>query len=910
MCCAGSVLADSGDRVGALDNGLKYAIRHTDRPVGEIEFRLIVNAGEVDVQDARLEGGMHLIEHLAFRDTEAYPNGTLIPYLRTQGFRFGEHLNGWTLPAATTYQLALPHGDAAGVTAGLKVLAGMAAGIRFDPAVVTAERKVVAEELRGRHNNPWVNFWEQERHLYQHGTGGGSWSYGTADSVQQMSAADLQALYRRLYVPSRMTVIVTGDVDTRQVESALRERFSALPAEARGARVGQLRPLQPASKDLAYAVTPVNDGMNDWANLGISFPHPNFATADGVRLAYVASFLKYALKQRLAQRGVNYQIDWRWRDDGQPILNFGFQLGPELNKHNDKLATREQVLNLEGQLAAFVAQPFDDATLAQLKREYLGSVVQWHANDRDRAKAEAELLVQAAQGQHPWSNSRTEMPAVRKAIEPVKAQDLSRLLGAALGRPRYLQLAFQQKHVKQFPDRAAVLSWYADFKPGPQPAAFADYAMLAFPAPKAEPGSIRSDQRAGEVETLVLSNGIKVLLRPISDGKGLVYFRFGAMGGQFQFGEAQYAAALTMPTAIARSTVARLPQSEVARIRLADGVTMMSSVESEWFGFYGNAPAAGLKTALAELHHRFYRDFDYDRLGISGRETLIKADTPLNSVARLMWQDMRVAAFPDDYRMQGANPRWFDDFDGSEIEMVVRQLYGDPSRFTLGLVGDFDPAVVKPLLETWLANLPRRDDIAPTVIAPIKAVAGGSVQVTDTTRRSSYVRIEFNTRQAWSPQTVAQARLLRTVLDERLRLRLRDGSGVSYSPATGYQLLPSSAQLAQLVVGFDVDPKYEDEAVELARGELASLRAKPIGDDELQVAKRIALREARAELDVPELLCLYLLTNDAGGLPVTRVDAVYKALEATDAASLREGAQRWLSEAGMTIGRVSPNPRI
>ncbi|MBM3114200.1 M16 family metallopeptidase [Jeongeupia naejangsanensis] len=907
VCCAG--LAQAVDRIGVLDNGLKYAIRHTDQPAGEVEFRLVVNAGEIDVADAGLEGGMHLIEHMAFRDTDAYPSGTLVPYLRTQGFRFGEHLNGWTSPSATQYQLAFPHGDAAGVGVGLRVLAGIAAGIRFDPATLDAERKIVAEELRSRQNNPWLRFWVQERALYQQGTGVESWSYGTPDSVAAMPADALRALYRRLYTPGRMAVVVAGDIDPGRVESQLRTQFAGLWPKIDG-KQEQLRAPMPASTSLAYTVTLVDDGMNDWANLGLSFPRPDFSSAEGVRLSYTASLLKYALKQRLAQRGVDYQIDWRWRDDGQPILNFGYRLMPEFGKHYDRLDSRQQLLNLEGQLAAFVAQPLDDRTLAQLKREYIGTVVQWHANDRGRAKAEADLLALAALGQHPWSDSRTEMPELRKAVDSVDAKALSAMLADALARPRYLQFAYQSKYIKQLPDRDTVLGWYKDFKPGPQPAAFGDYAALAFPGPKAEPGKIVSVQRSGEIEALTLSNGVKVLLRPMLRGDGLVYFRFGAMGGQFQFGESQYAAALVAPSAIAGMTVALLPQSEIARIRLADGVSLATSVEQEWFGFYGSGLQSGLPTVLAELHHRFNRDPRKDRLGGWGRDELIKQDTPLNSMAKLLYQDMRNAAFPDDYRLQFANPRWYDDYQNGSLEQVVRQLYADPSRFTFGLVGDFDPDAIKPLLEKWLANLPRRDDVVPTTIAQVKAAAGGDVQETDTTRRNSYVRVEFNTRQSWSPAVIAQGWLLKTVLEERLRLKLRDEGGISYLPTVAYQLLPGSAQFAQLVVGFDVDPRQEGKAMDDVRSVFASLRETPVGTRDLETARRIVLREARAELDLPAMLCWRMLTNDAAGLPMSDVDAVYKAVDTVDAAALQDGARRWLSESGMTIGRLSPNPQI
>lgn len=100
-------LATTDDRNGVLDNGLSYRIRHTARPVGTAAFRLLVNAGEVDVSDTSLQGAVHLIEHMAFRDTDAFPDGTLVPWLRSQGVLFGPDLNGQTRTGFTSYQFSL-----------------------------------------------------------------------------------------------------------------------------------------------------------------------------------------------------------------------------------------------------------------------------------------------------------------------------------------------------------------------------------------------------------------------------------------------------------------------------------------------------------------------------------------------------------------------------------------------------------------------------------------------------------------------------------------------------------------------------------------------------------------------------------------------------------------------------------
>ena len=48
---SGSAYAE--DRQGTLENGLSYIVRQTSRPLGEAEFRLVVKAGELDVDSEK-----------------------------------------------------------------------------------------------------------------------------------------------------------------------------------------------------------------------------------------------------------------------------------------------------------------------------------------------------------------------------------------------------------------------------------------------------------------------------------------------------------------------------------------------------------------------------------------------------------------------------------------------------------------------------------------------------------------------------------------------------------------------------------------------------------------------------------------------------------------------------------------
>ena len=66
-------------RVGKLDNGMTYYIRHNDQPAQRAEFYLATDVGayqEADDQD----GLAHFLEHMCFNGTKNFPGKSLLEW--------------------------------------------------------------------------------------------------------------------------------------------------------------------------------------------------------------------------------------------------------------------------------------------------------------------------------------------------------------------------------------------------------------------------------------------------------------------------------------------------------------------------------------------------------------------------------------------------------------------------------------------------------------------------------------------------------------------------------------------------------------------------------------------------------------------------------------------------------------
>ena len=79
-------------RIGHLDNGLTYYIRHNELPKGRAEFYLATNVGAIQEIQPEQDGLAHFLEHMCFNGTEHFPGKNILNYLRSIGAEFGHRL--------------------------------------------------------------------------------------------------------------------------------------------------------------------------------------------------------------------------------------------------------------------------------------------------------------------------------------------------------------------------------------------------------------------------------------------------------------------------------------------------------------------------------------------------------------------------------------------------------------------------------------------------------------------------------------------------------------------------------------------------------------------------------------------------------------------------------------------------
>ena len=209
---------------GSLPNGMRYLIYPTHTQPGKVSIRLLVNAGaamETDKED----GIAHFIEHMAFNGTDHFKPGTLIHWFNDNGMGFGNDTNAFTSYLHTCFQIDLPKNDTPSIEKGFLVSRDQGFGCLFLPEEIDRERGVILSEMRTRDSAAYRSM-KAFLEWVGHGTYlANRFVIGREETIKNFISDDFFGFYKKWYTPDNMTVIVTGDCNSKKMLSQLKKAF-------------------------------------------------------------------------------------------------------------------------------------------------------------------------------------------------------------------------------------------------------------------------------------------------------------------------------------------------------------------------------------------------------------------------------------------------------------------------------------------------------------------------------------------------------------------------------------------------------------------------------------------------------------------------------------------------------------
>lgn len=252
-----------------LPNGMKVVVREDHRAPTAVHL-VLYRVGSVDEMNGRT-GISHLLEHLMFKGTEAYPAGEFSRRVAQLGGRE----NAFTTNGYTGYfqQIGAQH-----LPEVMKLEADRMSNLALGQEAFEQELRVVMEERRLRtEDRARALVYEQFRAQAFVASPVRQPVIGWFSDLRAFTLDDVQRWYRDWYTPSNATVVVVGDVSSDEVWKMAEHSYGQVQARALPARKPLDEPEQRGMRR-AWVKAPAE---NPYVVMGFKVPSLTEVDGDG-----------------------------------------------------------------------------------------------------------------------------------------------------------------------------------------------------------------------------------------------------------------------------------------------------------------------------------------------------------------------------------------------------------------------------------------------------------------------------------------------------------------------------------------------------------------------------------------------------------------------------------------------------
>ena len=207
-----------------LDNGLEVVVipNHRAPVVTHMIWYKIGAADEI----AGKSGIAHFLEHLMFKGTEKYPNGTFSSTIK----KLGGNDNAFTAQDYTAYYQNISKEHLGKV---MDMESDRMRNLTLSEEQVTSERQVILEERNQRiDNSPQALFQEKIMNTMFPNHPYGIPVIGWRNEIEQLSREDALNTYKKWYAPNNAILIISGDTTLEEVIPLAKKYYGVLtPSE-------------------------------------------------------------------------------------------------------------------------------------------------------------------------------------------------------------------------------------------------------------------------------------------------------------------------------------------------------------------------------------------------------------------------------------------------------------------------------------------------------------------------------------------------------------------------------------------------------------------------------------------------------------------------------------------------------
>ena len=845
---------DKNVKIGHLENGLTYYIRHNAFPEHVASFYIAQKVGSINENDDQ-RGLAHLLEHLAFNGTEHFKGNSLQDYLQSIGVEYGRNLNAYTSIDKTVYYFTdVPTTRTSAVDSCMLILKDWSNGISLTKEAINDERDVVHNEYRLRMVGQQLMLERNLPKLYQGEKYGYRMPIGLMSVVDGCDPETLRAYYRKWYRPDNQAIIIVGDIDVDHVEAQIKKLFSGIKVPKNATKVV---PVPVADNDTAiYVIDKNKEQKFDMINIMMKTD----AYPDSLKgnMAYlIEGYLRNVVGSMFDAR-----LSEQTREADCPFLQGSAGIGSYLisgTKDAFSISGVAKPGKVKEAYAAFLREAkrvrdfgFTATEYARAKENFLSGMETMYEN-RNKMKNEqfTTQYVDHFTDNEPIPALEDEYKIYQMIVPNLPVEIINNAMKNLISETdtNFVSMVLMKEaEGVSYPTEQELAAIVKQVR-GEKLEAYVDNVKqepLMASAPKA--GSIKKvvENKVLGFKKLTLSNGAKVVLKKTDYKDNEIRVAGSANVGYSAFQNDPVNAA-NASTVWEVSGLAGFTGNDLQKMLAGKQCSVGLTMSPFRHGIAGTSTPKDLETMMQLLYLSMTNLTKDEKAFENLKNTYTTVLSNKSNNPNMVYQDSiqstlylgnKLALLPNVEDIQNIN------YD--RVLDMQKQLYGNAKDFTFYFVGNYDEKVLLPLIEQYIASLPNKgmklkNQKIPYAKGEVKNIFTKAMENPQSQAREMW----FVKLPAYTQKTAVLADISARLLEMKYLRSIREELSAAYSTGASCGLIfDYDGKLALTINGTaQLNPDKVDAAVPCFFKGMEETIAAPDAND-LQKVKEILLKQA------------------------------------------------------------------
>ena len=848
-----SIPVDPDVRIGKLDNGLTYYIRHNNWPENRAEFYIAQKVGSIQENDDQ-RGLAHFLEHMAFNGSKHFKGNELIRWCESVGINFGGDLNAYTSIDETVYNISnVPTTREGIIDSCLLILYDWADGLLLEQEEIEKERGVIHEEWRLR-TSAFMRMLERDLpKLYPSSKYGHRMPIGLMEIIDNFERPFLQSYYEKWYRPDNQGIIVVGDVDVDQIEKKIKDMFSPIVLPENRTLVTK----EPVP-DNAEAIYVIDKDKEQRTNeVMIMMKHEVFPDSLKGTITYMLSeYLKDAcilmLNDRLkeyAEKPESPFLSAR-AADGRYILSstmdaFEIDLSPK-----------------DGQIEAAVTAALTEARRAaefgftateynRFKQNYTSQLEKQYSNKDKRYNSQfVNQCVQNFLNNTPMPSIDYIYTTMKQIIPMLPLQTVNALMKELILPTDSNLVVFSMNTEKEgnvYPTEDSMKKAVANARSA-QIEAYVDNVKdepLMTTMPKK--GSIKKETKNDQFgyTELTLSNGAKVILKQTDFKKDQVLLRGEGFGGSALYGEKDFANIKMFDDVIEASGLGNFSHTELEKALAGKIASASISLGTNRQNVSGSSTPKDIETML-QLVYLYFTNIAKDQKSYDNlmQTTEVSLKNRLLQPEAVLQDSLTATLTCNNPRNKVLTTADLTKVSYDRILEMAKEQTANAAAFTFTIIGNYDESTIRPLIETYLASLPAKKKVvkSPKVSTLFKGVAINNFKQKAETPKAFAVMQWYSEDIPMTAENDIKIDMAGQILSMEYLKKIREDASAAYTVQAMAGIERNDFEtIAQILAVCPMKPEKADTAIMILRDEVTAM-AKTCDAEKLQKVKEYMLK--------------------------------------------------------------------